>query len=329
MLMTLVVGCSATVPDRRADGEALASRIRTMAGVVSVTEDTANSPAQGLVYFRLYVDMADNVSGDQAAAVTARYLRNVATGRYSGYRLELDLRNGANVFAVDSGRLPITNSDQIVAQTRDWISLRREFPGATVTFRATIAHPDHQRPEEDGGSNAATLEFPDPSNYRTVAAAARTLADRFPQLTEVDWAIDSGKLQPAEIKTSRRLPTLAELAVWSQINVDQSIPHVDRLRINGPVTAPVWFSEKITNSRDVAVALELAQRHLPIVAALPGPILYTASDQLSGHIGGRGIARGPVAVTIGGCTRHDPLVYQPTAAERELMRAYESCASRS
>lgn len=129
MLMTLVVGCSATVPDRRADGEALASRIRTMAGVVSVTEDTANSPAQGLVYFRLYVDMADNVSGDQAAAVTARYLRNVATGRYSGYRLELDLRNGANVFAVDSGRLPITNSDQIVAQTRDWISLRREFPG--------------------------------------------------------------------------------------------------------------------------------------------------------------------------------------------------------
>jgi hypothetical protein len=91
------------------------------------------------------------------------------------------------------------------------------------------------------------------------------------------------------------------------------------------VTPAIWLSEETTQSRDVAVAVQLAQRHLPIVGTLPAPVLYTASDQISGHIGGQGVARGPVAVTIGGCTPHDPLVYQPIPAERALIAKYETC----
>jgi hypothetical protein len=88
----------------------------------------------------------------------------------------------------------------------------------------------------------------------------------------------------------------------------------------------VWISEKTTQSRDVAVALRLARRHLPIAATLPGPVLYTASDQISGHIGDRGDARGPVSVTIGGCTKHDPLVYLPIPEEQSLINTYEDCS---
>jgi hypothetical protein len=74
------------------------------------------------------------------------------------------------------------------------------------------------------------------------------------------------------------------------------------------------------------VALELAKRHLPIAATLPAPVLYSASDQISGHIGDQGFARGPVSVTIGGCTKRDPLVYRPIRAEQDLINRYETCA---
>jgi hypothetical protein len=126
--------------------------------------------------------------------------------------------------------------------------------------------------------------------------------------------------------TSRRLPTAAELDVWNRLNADQSIPHIDRVRINGPVTPSVWIPEETTQSRDVAMALALARRHLPIAATLPAPVLYTASDQISGHIGGQGYARGPVSVTIGGCTSHDPLVYEPIPEEQALINTYKMCA---
>ena len=298
-----------------------------MPGVVAASADVADSVAQGMVYFSVYVDVADDLTDDQLAGVTARYLQEIRTGKYAGYRAELDVRRGWDVFAVDSGRLPITNGDQIVQQARDWVALRREFPGATIRFRATIAHPGGQMPiQEYGHSNSATVTLNAGADYTTVASTANRLAAQFPQLATLDWTISAGKDHPAQIATSRRFPTAAEIDVWNRLNADQSIPHIDKLRINGPVTPPVWISEETTQSRDVAVALQLAQRHLPIAATLPAPVLYTSSDQISGHIGGQGLARGPVSVTIGGCTAHDPLVYEPIPAEQALIITYETCA---
>ncbi|MCV7344255.1 hypothetical protein [Mycolicibacterium rhodesiae] len=327
--LAALVGCApGGVPDRRADADALAAQVRGLPGVVAATSDFARSQAQGMVYFRLYVDVSDHLTSDQAAAITSQYLRDLAGGTYTGYRLEMDLRRGWNLFAVDSGTLPITNADQIVAQARDWALLRHEFPGATVTMRSTITHPGGQLTAQEGGqSNLARLDLADPSDYTNVSAAMHTLSDRFPHLAGLDWSVEAGKEHPAEIKTSRRLPTTAELDVFNRLNSDQAIAHIDRLRINAPLAAPVWFSEKTIGSHDIAVALSLARTHLPIVATLPAPVLYSAGDQLSGHIGGRGFARGPVVVTVGGCTRYDPLVYLPTQAERQLTARYEICAS--
>lgn len=327
-LLAVLIGCSAGVADRTADAEALAARIRELPGVVAATSDTAHSEAQAMVFFRLYVDVADSMTTDQAASVTTRFLHALSRGTFTGYRVELDLRQGWNVFAVDAGKLAITNPDQIVAQAGDWIALRREFPTGTVTMHATITHPGGQVPAQDAGhSDTAVLGLGGSSDYTAVGAAVRSLARHFPQLAEMDWTVDAGKDHPAEITTSRRLPTNAELDVFARLNEDQTIPHIDRLRINGPVTVPVWFSEKMTDSHDVRRALELARAHLPVVAELPAPVLYSASDQISGHIGGRGFARGPVVVTVGGCTRHDPLVYLPIPAERTLIKEYETCAT--
>jgi hypothetical protein len=327
LLMALVAACGTNLPDRRGDVASFTDQLRAMPGVVGATYDFADSRAQGLVYFTVYLDVADSMTGEQLEMVTARYLRQLRTGKYEGYRAELDVRRGWNLFAVDNGRLPITNTDQIVQQANDWVALRREFPGATVRFRATIDHPGGQMPiEEFGHSNGATITLNGGADYTGVAAAARTLADRFPQLAGIDWTLNAGKDHPAQIVSSRRLPTATELDVWSRLNADQSIPHFNRLRINGPNTPPIWISEETTKSRDVAVALQLAQRHLPIAATLPAPVLYTASDQISGHIGDQGFARGPVSVTIGGCTKRDPLVYKPIPAEQALINVYETCS---
>lgn len=327
LFVTLALSaCAPGVPDRRAEGAALTAQVSRMAGVVSATNDTADDWARGVIHFWLHVDVSPNITEQELAAVTDRYL--AAAGDFEGYRIELEVARGRNVFRVDSGKLPIANPDQVVRQARDWVALQGEFPDSTVRLRATVLHPHGQQPiQESGHSNVAVLDLPDTADYLAVTAAVQHLSDRFPDLTILNWNINAGKLHPAEVSTSLRLPDPAELGVWNRLNADQAIPHVDRLVINGPATPPVWFSEKTIRSHDVTVALELARRHLPLVATLPAPVLYDASDQLSGHVGARGIARGPVSVTVGGCTPHDPAVYSPIAEERELTRAYETCPS--
>jgi hypothetical protein len=297
-----------------------------MPGVRSASDDLTDSPAQGVVDFRVNVDVSDKVTEEQLAAVVRRYLSELASGRYTGYRAELDARRGWSVFAIDSGKRPIANADQIARQSMDWVALRREFSSATVSLRATIVHPSGGLAiQEFGHSNVGRIDLPDASDFTAAADTVSALSARFAQLAELDWTVNAGKLHPAEITTSRRFPTAAELDLWRTLNADQSIPHIDALRINAHLTPPVWLSEKTTQSRDVAVALQLATRHLPAVAKLPAPVLYTASDHLSGHIGGSGNARGPVSVTVGGCTPHDPLVYVPIPAEQALIDRYSSC----
>ncbi|MBI3690247.1 MAG: hypothetical protein HY239_06195, partial [Mycolicibacterium aromaticivorans] len=244
MTIGALAGCATGVPDRSGDAQALTAQVRQLPGVVNATAETAHSQAQGRVYFHLYVDVSESVTDGQAAAITARYLRDIGSGKYADYRLELDLRRGWSVFAVDSGAAAVVNADQIIGQSRDWTALMHQFPSATVALRATITHPNGQLSvQEAGHSNLAELDFADPGDYQTVSAAARTLSARFPNLAGLDWTLDAGKDHPAEIKTSRLLPTAGELDTFNRLNADQSIPHIDRLRINDPVTPPVWFSE--------------------------------------------------------------------------------------
>jgi hypothetical protein len=322
----VLTACNAEPPDRRSEVERLTQLIAAMPGVDAASDTFNDSPAQGLVNFRIDVDVSDGLTGDQLAAITSRYLTDLGSGTYRGYNAELDARRGWNVFAVDSANRKIANNHQVIAQAGDWVALRHEFPSATIALRATIVHPSGPLAvQELGHSDVARMELSDPSDYATIAGAVAVLSEKFASLAGMGWTITAGKLHPAVITSSRRFPTPAELDVWRRINADQTIPHIDALRINDPVTPPLWFSEKTTGSREVVTALRLAARHLPIVATLPAPVLYSASDQLSGHIGGGGSARGPVSVTIGGCTPRDPTVYQPIPAEQALIDRYGKC----
>lgn len=321
----LLSGCSATVPDRRADVDRLVAQLGSMPGVQSVDTDYADRPAQGRVLFAAHVQIADNATADQLAAVAGAYLTALSTRKFRGYRSELDVRKGWNIFAVDSDDRPIVNADQIIDQARDWIALRNSLIGATVTLRATVGHPAGAvSPRDVPISNRAEIALPENSHTTDIATAVSTIAERFPGLAVLDWTVGAAK-QLNQIAFVRRFPAAKELDIWRQLSADQSIPHADSLRINGPVTPPIWVAEATTATDSVDVALDLAQRHLPVVAQLPAPVLYTASDQLSGHIGGLGTARGPVAVTVGGCTLRDPLVYKPKAAEQTLAQRYETC----
>lgn len=325
LVALLLTACDAKPPDRQADVDKLTEQIRAMPGVMAAYDKAVNSPAQDAVYFTITVDVADDVTSDQLAAVTARYLANLRQVDYMGYRSELEARRGWNVFAVESGKRPVANEEEILQQARYWVALRHEFDKATVKLRATISHPDGPLSiREWGHSNVGAIELPDGADYRDAAAAIATLATKFPRLSSIEWSIRTGKQHPAYIKTSRRFPTPAEIDVWNKINTDQSIPHFDKLTINGRTRAPVWVSEQ-TQSRDVGVAIQLARSHLPVVAALTPPVLYTASDEIEGHVGGYGRAKGPVAITVGGCTDRDPYFYRPGLAEQPLINAFEKC----
>ena len=168
--------------------------------------------------------------------------------------------------------------------------------------------------------------YPTGRTTRPSVAPHNSLPFSSPDLAGLNWNINAGKQHPAELSTSLRLPDPAEIGVWNRLNADQSIAHIDRLVINGPAT-PVWFSEKTTHSHDVAVAVKLARRHLPVVAELPPPVLYSAGDQLSGHVG----AGAPPAGQFGhcwGCTHRHPAVYTPIDEGRNSSKPTRPARSR-
>ncbi|HEX4559233.1 MAG TPA: hypothetical protein VH166_08615 [Mycobacterium sp.] len=324
VVLVVLVGCSADLPDRRPQADQLTQQIRAMPAVAAASNEVADSVAQGTVYFWLAVEVADDATGDQLAAITSRYLDGLRAVDYRGYQTELDVRHGANLFVVDGGARPVINADQVIDQARSWVALRHAFPGATIRLSASITHPTgpgQMRPVDVGHPNAGSIELPEDTDYTAVIAAVATVAEKFPQLGSGDWTISAGKAYFAGINTSRRLPTAEEIAVFNMLNADQVIPHVDVLTVNGPLTGPVWVSEK-TLSRDPNVWVALAGQHLPIVAALPAPVLYTSDDQLQGHLDASGKAAGAVTVTVGGCT---PRTYRPAPAEQALIDTYQKC----
>jgi len=187
--------------------------MRAMPWVAAASDDVADSLAQGMVYFSVYVDAANDLTGDQLAAVTRPLSAGASNREVRGYRTELDVRRGWNVFAVDSGRMPITNRDQILQ------------PGAGLGGPATriprrynqIA--GHYRPSRwpnaDPGvrtSNTATLTLNGGADYTAVAATVRSLSTGFSRSNSIDWTISAVKDHPAQIATSRRLPTAARSA---------------------------------------------------------------------------------------------------------------------
>lgn len=326
-----IAACTAAPPERRPQVDHLTQQLRSMPGVVAAANTFSDNAAQGPAFFEVNVDVVDDVTADQLAAVTATYLDNLRAEDYTDYRAQLDVRRDGDVFVVDeplartatvvdSGGRPVNNRERILAQARSWVALRQQFTGSTVTLRAAVSHDGDAsgRPSVTSGS----IELPDAADYTAVAAAVGTLATTFAYLGAGNWRISAGKQHPAEIRTSQGLPTHEALELWNTLNSDQSIPHADVFTIDGALTAPFWVSERIP-ADDNEMAVRLAQQHLPIVAArLPAPVLYTASNQYQGRIGYYGQATGPVAILIGGCMKRD---YRPSPAEQALIDRYENC----
>lgn len=318
----VLVACGADPPDRRPEVGELTQQIRGMAGVVGAASVVADNVPQARVYFEIDVEVADDITGDQLAAVTNRYLDHLHSVDYRGYQTELDVRGGGNIFVIDNNDHAMTNGEQIIAQARDWVALRTQLGGATVRFHVTVSHGTNPWTSRDGGHpSGGTINLADNADYTTVAATVTTLSSAFGELGNGNWTVSAGKQHPADIKTAKRFPTPAERDVWNQLNADQSVPHIDALTINGPTTGPVWVAEQV-RSRDVGVALQLARQHLLIVAALPPPVLYTAGDQAQGHVNYWGQVTAPVAITVGGCT---PRTYPPAPDEQALINMYERC----
>ena len=318
--LLLAAACGTAPPDRSSAVDDLTGQLGSMPGVVAARNTFSDDPARGPAYFEIDVDLDEKVTADQLSALTARYLDDLHHVDYTGYRAELDVHRGDQLFLVDTSGRPVTNRDQILGQARSWVALREQFPGSAVKLRATTSHADGKPPIPSSGS----IDLPGASDYTAVAAAVNTLATSFSDLVAGDWTINASKRHPAEIKTSRRLPTPAEMELWTTLNADQSIPHADVFTINGAVTGPFFVSEKIP-ADDPGMAQRLAEQHLPIVARLPAPVLYTATNQYRGHLAFSGQATAPVMITVGGCGARS---YRPSPAEQALIDKYEKCYAR-
>ena len=306
-----LAGCTSGPPDRHQQADQVTQQIGALPAVVSATDVVANSVDEGLVYAEVHVGVADDATADQIAAVTSTYLNHLEDTDYSGYRTELDVRLGPSTFVVGNGRKQLTNGQQIVGQARDWAALLGRFRGSAVTLHAAV----------NGQPAAGRVELPDASAYPDVVTAFATLGATAPGLASGHWIVGAGKEHPAQITTTGRWPSGAELSAWSALNADQTIPHADALTVNGLTSGPLWIAE-ITRSHDRAMALDLARRHLPIVATLPPPVLYTATDSWSGHLDATGQATSPTAITVGGCTRR---TYRTAPDEQAVANAYETC----
>lgn len=307
----LLTGCDTNPPDRQQQTDQVTAQIRSLPAVESATDVVVDSFAEGRVYAEVHVRAADGATPDQVAAIATAFLDHLHAVDYSGYRTELDVTRGANEFVVGDGRRPLTNDQQIVQQARDWVNLSSRFPAAALTLYAAI----RDQPA------AGRLELGGSTTYADVAAAYPALAATAPGLSTGHWIVGAGKEHPAEITSTGRWPSDAELRAWTALNADKAVPHAVSMTVNGPTTGPLWVAE-VTRSREVTEALQLAQRHLPIVATLPPPVLYTATDSWSGHLDATGQATSPVAVSIGGCTRR---TYPAAPEERALIDRYETC----
>jgi hypothetical protein len=319
----LLAGCGAGPPDRHQQADQATQQLRSMPAVTSATDVVVDKFDEGLVYAEVHVRVADGATSDQVAAIASTYLAHLRAVDYTGYRTELDVRQGASTFVIGNGRRQVTNDDQVVQQAREWTALLAQFRGAEVILHAAVAHPpDPTRPTVAQDQPAAgRVELPDTASYAGVAAAFPTLAATAPELAAGHWIVGAGKVHPAQITTTGRWPNDAEIQVWNALNVDQSIPHADGMTINGPTTGPLWVAE-ITPAHDAALAQQLGREHLPVVARLPAPVLYTATDSWSGHLDATGQATSPFVVTVGGCTRR---TYKTPPDEQALINTYETC----
>ena len=179
----LTVGaCTAAPPDRHSQVDQLTQQLRGMPGVVAAGNTFGDNEARGPAFFEVDVDVVDDVTGDQIAAVTAAYLDNLRAEDYTGYRAGLTVRRAGNVFVVDSGGRPVNNRVQILSQARSWVALRRQFAGSTVTLRAAISHAgDAPGPPP---ATSGSVQLPDAADYTGVAAALGTLASA---IRRPDW----------------------------------------------------------------------------------------------------------------------------------------------
>src|SRR6185312_11910321 len=92
-LLLAVAGCAGGPPDRRSQVDRLAEQVRALPGVLGANSTFNDTAALGPSYFELDVNVADNITAGQLAAITHVYLDNVGANNYIDYRAEMDVRS--------------------------------------------------------------------------------------------------------------------------------------------------------------------------------------------------------------------------------------------
>src|SRR5512139_800326 len=95
LLLVFATACTGP-PDRRSQFADLTAQIRAMPGVTQAANTFNNDVARGPAYFELDVDVADEITADELAAITSAYLD--ALRDFGAYSAALEVRRGESVF---------------------------------------------------------------------------------------------------------------------------------------------------------------------------------------------------------------------------------------
>ncbi|MFF2082749.1 hypothetical protein ACFVVM_03200 [Nocardia sp. NPDC058176] len=326
----LLTGCAIPTqgPDqteRDSWSRAIETAIQALPGVVDASHLFDYEGKSRTYHSRLAVQLEDDATPDEAAAVVRTMGAQPLPSQYEGDQTEVDLDRMPDSFTANwrFGR----DVSREATSAHAWARL--SAPGTQVDWLS-------RGNDVNNMSNAIRLEAGSEAEPHHATAAMRRIIQDFPELAPNEWtmstvSVESGsdehsKLGPGWHNPGRRLPTPPdgrrfpsdrELDLWEWFLTDQSSPFIVDISIYDPSgrtgrTMDVEIHPPAGQQITAAQAIQLAERHLPYLAQ-PGAVIdYTIGTSVQ-----------PVfAVFIGGCQpswREVPPESQPYA------RQYERC----
>jgi pyruvate,water dikinase len=244
--VALAVRSSATTEDGAT--ASYAGQFETVLGVVaSATDDSALWNAIRRVWSSAFGDHALAYAGGNTIAAPpamAVIIQELVDARAAGVAFSVDPVSGDRDTAVVSAVIGLGES--LVSGDQDADTWRVVGRGATAAVTATIAEKTHAIVRCADGTTARIEIAPadrvrpalSDAEVRSVAEAARALADALGGPQDVEWAFarDDGRLlilQARPVTAAGQRPSDGELRVWDNSNIIESY---------GGLTSPLTFS---------------------------------------------------------------------------------------
>ncbi|MFB8006060.1 hypothetical protein [Nocardia sp. NPDC056000] len=325
----LLTGCVAQGPDR-AERESwsrvIATAIRGLPGVADASHGFQYHTVGGNPYYtsRLDVELEDEATPDEAAAVVRAMGAQQLPEHYQGDSTLLYLNRGADVYSGSWRFGKQVDVQENSAST--WVRVSAAGTGAEIHWSTSGFKPTG---DPDGLTESISVRAGSDSEPHRATAAMRRIIREFPELASNDWKVSPvhedrtvpmhSELGPALDQSDRRprFPSDGELELWEWLLTDKPTPFFVEVSVYDPIgeagrTLEVSIFPPAGKQFSAAQVTQLADRHLRYLAR-PGAVVdYTIHLRQALNF----------AVMVGGCQSAEVEV---APESQPYVRQYERC----